>query len=281
MTRAHLPHRGTAPPLGPALGLALVLALALAACGTTAAAAPADRPTAGAAATPSPGAPDTLHVVGLGDSVMAGTNCGCAGIVEEYAAGLARSTRRHVTSTDLSDGGLVTDDVDKGLTDDGDQQQALRTADVVLVTIGANDLYPALDQWRSTSCDATCYGGLAERMGRTLSAVLDKIKALVPPSAQVLVTNYWNVFTDGAMTRRSVGQAQIDFSEDVTDAANRQICAAAQAHSDTCVDLLRPFKGTTAHPVDVTPLLAADGDHPDAAGVVVIVRALLAATRTP
>ena len=276
------PVTGWAGPLrARGLALVLLLALALGACGTTASAAPADPASAGATATPSTEATDTLHVVGLGDSVMAGTNCDCDGIVKEYAAGLAASTQRHVASTDLSAGGLVTDDVDEGLTDDAHQQQALRAADVVLVTIGANDLNPALDKWRSATCDAACYGGLAERMGRTLSTVLDKIKALVPPSAQVLVTNYWNVFTDGAMTRRAVGQAQIDFSEDVTDAANRQICAAAQAHSDTCVDLLVPFKGTTADPVDVTPLLAQDGDHPDAAGVRVIVKALLTATHTP
>ncbi|GAB3667778.1 hypothetical protein GCM10027596_37300 [Nocardioides korecus] len=277
MTRA---CRGATRPLLAAV--LLVLALTLSACGVSSSTAAATPSTSAAGtASSTPGSPTSWHVVGLGDSVMAGTNCDCDGIVKEYAAGLARTTPGRVTTSDLSDGGLVTGDVEKDLTDDSSQQQALRTADVVLVTIGANDLYPALDKWRSATCDETCYGALASRMGRSLSTVLDEIKALVPASAQVLVTNYWNVFTDGAMTRKSVGQAQIDFSEDVTDAANREICAAAVGHGDTCVDLLHPFKGTAAHPVDVTPLLAADGDHPDAAGVAVIVKALLAATKVP
>lgn len=223
----------------------------------------------------------TLHVVGLGDSVMAGTNCGCDGIVEEYADALASRTGSTVRRTDLSAGGLVTGDVDDGLRTDTSQQRALRAADVVLITIGANDLYPALDRWKASSCDSSCYHAVTATMGRHLSGVLDRVESLVGPRTQVLVTNYWNVFTDGAMTRRAAGQAQIDFSEDVTDAANTEICRAARAHSATCVDLLVPFKGTEAAPQDPTPLLAPDGDHPDARGVQVIVQALLRATRTP
>jgi lysophospholipase L1-like esterase len=91
----------------------------------------------------------------------------------------------------------------------------------------------------------------------------------------VLVTDYWNVFTDGDVARSTGGQAQVDWSADVTAAANQQICAAARSAGDVCVDLVPVFKPGGSDP---TPLLAADGDHPNAAGVQATVRALLAST---
>jgi lysophospholipase L1-like esterase len=87
------------------------------------------------------------------------------------------------------------------------------------------------------------------------------------------VTTYWNVFTDGDVARASGGQAQIDWSQDVTVAANDAICSAATAHHDTCVDLYGPIQDG-----DPTDVLAPDGDHPNASGVGVIVQALMADT---
>jgi lysophospholipase L1-like esterase len=240
------------------LGVLLLLA---AACG------------AGSSAAPSP---PTLRVVGLGDSVMAGTHCDCAGLAEEYAAALAHRTGEHVTVKNLGTDGAVTGDLLEDLQGDAGTRSAIAQADVVLVTIGANDLLPQLDQWRSSGCDASCFTAPAAKMGANLAsvlAVMDRIRAGRPGG--VLVTDYWNVFTDGDVARNSGGQAQVDWSTEVTATANRQICAAASAAHDTCVDLVTVFKPGGADP---TPLLADDGDHPNAAGVQAIVRALLAAT---
>ena len=59
---------------------------------------------------------------------------------------------------------------------------------------------------------------------------------------------------------------------------NARIEAAARSHGAVPVDLYAPFKG--AGDVDPTPLLADDGDHPDAAGHALIARVLLAALPT-
>ena len=266
-----------APRDGDVRRSALVAALAalavLAGCSSTAP--PAARsPTA-------PAARRALRVVGLGDSVMAGTNCGCAGITREYAAALARRTNRRVTSSNLAANGLVTGDVLQDLLGSAAHRRVVRRADVVLVTIGANDLLPQFARWQVATCDEGCYRTPAIRMGSTLSRVLDVLDGLRSHrTVPVLVTDYWNVFTDGDVARSAGGQAQVDWSEDVTRAADTQICRAAREHHDRCVDLVRPFKGafSGSGQNDPTPLLAADGDHPNAAGVGVIVQALMAST---
>jgi lysophospholipase L1-like esterase len=209
---------------------------------------------------------------------MAGTHCGCAGLAEEYGAALAARTGDHVNTTNLGVDGMVTGDLLEDLESDAATRAAISPADLVLVTIGANDLLPELDAWQTTGCDQSCFHGPAVRMGHNLARVLTAINALRPGHADtVLVTDYWNVFTDGDVARSAGGQAQIDWATDVTTVANRHICAAARSAGDTCVDLVPAFKAGGADP---TRLLAADGDHPDAAGVRAIVRTLLTATPT-
>jgi lysophospholipase L1-like esterase len=218
----------------------------------------------------------TLRVVGLGDSVMTGAHCDCAGLAEEYASSLADRTGTHVSVQNLGTDGAVTGDLLEDIRSDATTRAAIENADVVLVTIGANDLLPQLDQWRSGGCDQACFAGPAARMGQNLSAILTAVDAVRHGHrGTVLVTDYWNVFTDGDVARTTGGQAQVDWSADVTAAANQQICAAARAARDTCVDLVPVFKPAGADP---TSLLADDGDHPNNAGVQAIVQALLAAT---
>jgi lysophospholipase L1-like esterase len=263
--------------------LALLLAAACASHGTGSGTARASGAASGSPTAPSttqtgstdPNAP-VLHVVGLGDSVMAGTNCGCAGLAEEYGTALGTRDGAHVVVTNLGVGGLVTGDLLEDLQGDQGTRTAIAGADVVLVTIGANDLLPQLDEWRSDGCDESCFSGPAARMGQNLGKVLTALNAArAGHPATVLVTDYWNVFTDGDVARSTGGQAQVDWSADVTAAANDQICTAARTAGDTCVDLVPVFKPSGADP---TALLASDGDHPNAAGVQAIVTALLAAT---
>jgi len=265
-------------------GCLLATAALLAACGThggPAAGPRAPGTTEPVRPAPSPStpaaAPRALRVIGLGDSVMAGTNCGCSGLVEEYAAALGRRTGRPVHVDNLGDNGAVTDDLLADLTSDQHTRSLASQADVVVVTIGANDLMPQLQTRRSSGCPRRCYRTAARDVGRNLSRVLRALRsARGGRTDHVLVTDYWNVFRDGQVALDSGGRAERDWSVRVTDATNAAICRAARSAGATCVDLLRPFKGSGGR--DPTPLLAADGDHPNAAGVRVIVAALVKAT---
>lgn len=225
---------------------------------------------------PSPSAPKrTLHAVGIGDSVMSGTNCGCDGIMAEYARELARSTGQRVSAQNFGVGGYTTSDVLDDLADDADVRSAVSGADVVVVIIGANDLNDDLDRWQNGGCSVSCYQPDVTAMGQRLAKVLAKISALSHGRAEVLVTNYWNVFTDGQVALAN-GADEVRFHLAVTRAANHEIAGRVAAAGDQLVDLVAPFRGSGD--TDPTSLLASDGDHPNAAGVRAIASALVAAT---
>ena len=202
---------------------------------------------------------------------MSGTNCDCDGIPSDYADDLEARTGRRVRATNLGAGGDTTADLLELLRSDGATREAVRRSDVVLVVIGANDLVPQWEQWSASSCDDTCYRPAVGDMQNRLDGVLDTVHRLHPDRASVLVATYWNVFTDGEVARSAGGQKQLDWSNDVTLAADRAIATSARDHGATTVDLYRLFKQDGA--ADPTKLLADDGDHPNSAGVRLIAQA--------
>ena len=228
--------------------------------------------------TPSP-SPDLppLRVVGLGDSVMAGTGCDCHDLLQQYADSLAARTRRTVRADNLGTDGAITDDLLEDLRTDARTRNLVAGADVVVVVVGANDLLPQLQAWRAGSCEHSCFGPPVRQMGDQLARVLAALGAARNGRTDhVLVTDYWNVFQDGQVALDADGQAGLDWSTEVTSAANAAICGAARSAQAACVDLVSPFKGPNGG--DPTRLLADDGDHPNPAGTRVIVRALMGAT---
>ncbi|MGI3782133.1 MAG: SGNH/GDSL hydrolase family protein [Janthinobacterium lividum] len=285
----------------------LVTALLTAACGTVPATpavrtpAPSSAASPSPTATPSPTASTTLDVVGLGDSVTSGEHCDCDDYVTGFGHLLARRTGVKIHVTDDGESGSTSDGLADELsgtgTDDRDLQSDVAGADVVVITMGANDLAPALSAWRSGSCTASCYDPEVAQMRSDLGRLLDRVGTLAdghagvprapasgtdpggeggrPPHVRVLVTTYWNVFTDGDVARKAERPGYLAWSDAVTRQANVAITRVADAHAATLVDLYAPFKG--AGGADPTALLADDGDHPDAAGTALISRTVLAA----
>jgi lysophospholipase L1-like esterase len=210
------------------------------------------------------------RVVGLGDSVPAGSACGCTSYVSLVAAQAASERSRTADVSNLARPGLTSAGLQAQI---GDRtvRAELAAADLVIVTIGANDF----DESRLASSDcpaASCYQDTLAAQRTTLSAILGEVSALHPGGdAAVLVTGYWNVFRDGQVGRDR-GSAYVRASDDLTVADNALIAAVATAQGDTYVDIYTPFKGG-----DDTGLLAGDGDHPNAAGHALIARTLLQA----
>lgn len=239
-------------------------------------------------ADPAAGEPTSrpLTVVGLGDSVTAGAKCDCTNFVDLLATML--SARDHVptTAVNLGVGGLTAAGMVEQLRDTT-VSRTVAAGDVVVITIGANDLQPALDWWDSTQmrvadqggCSGACDDATLDAVGTDVAAVVARVGALRGGRpTQVLVTDYWNVFEDGAIARADRGTAYLAWSDALTRRLNARICAAAAADA-TCVDLYVPFKGDGTE--DPTALLADDGDHPDADGHKVISQALLSALPSP
>lgn len=215
-------------------------------------------------------------VVGLGDSVTAGSACDCTDFITAYAGGLPHPGRASAVPVNLGRGGLTSDGLLSQLSTDAQTRQAVARAGTVVVTIGANDLVPLVEVWRKGGCQAACYEPAAVKTGRTVQRVGQLVHAL-NATARVIVTTYWNVYEDGDVAEALRGASFLRWSDAVTRAANDQICAAARRASALCVDLYAPFKGELGQE-NPTPLLADDGDHPNAAGHQFIARALLQAT---
>jgi lysophospholipase L1-like esterase len=221
-----------------------------------------------------------LRVVALGDSVVAGAACGCRPYPELFGDELAAGVSVPVTTVNLGASGQTTADVVSELAPGGDAVGPISQADVVLVSVGANDLSPALDAWATGGCEPACQAPLLADLQVGMARVLSGIRAdLGGRRADILVTTYWNVFLDGRVARDTMSAGYLPWSETLTDLANAAICDAATFAGATCVDLVHVFKGTDGI-ADPTPLLADDGDHPDAAGQAAIAQALLSAAPT-
>ena len=221
--------------------------------------------------------PGSAVVVGIGDSVTAAAVCGCTGFVESYAAHLPSAAGGPAKAENLGAGSLTAAGLRALMTKPGPTSTGVAEGDVLLVTIGANDLTPLLSRWQSSGCSITCYSPAVDAVGADLSDILAAAKSLRGQRpTRVLVTDYWNVFADGDVARASDGPAYLRWSDELTRALNVSICNAARNAGATCVDLYAPFKGDGSK--NPTALLADDGDHPNAAGNDVISSALLAAT---
>ena len=222
-----------------------------------------------------------LSVVGLGDSVPAGNACGCAPYVELVAGAIENRSGRPVRAENLAQGGLTTSDVLAQLQDPG-VAASVAHADVVLVTVGANDLDGDALAGPSDVPVVTlpAYRDALAEQRADLDALLGRMDDLRRGNrGRVLVTGYWNVFLDGP-EGEDLGPDYVAHSNAVTVADNELVAAVTRAHGDEYVDLYTPFKGTDGHQVAASQL-ASDGDHPSAAGHYLIAETVLGALFRP
>jgi lysophospholipase L1-like esterase len=236
-------------------------------------------PPAVATARSAGGVSRSISVVGIGDSVTSGGNCDCEPFVGLYARDLAYQRGQATSSVNLGVSGSTSSQLLQSVSQPGTVRDQVAKADIVLVTIGANDLIP-LESKQPADCPATCYTPVIDSVGHHVELIVDAARAARPGHPPtVLVTDYWNVFQDGDVGTAENGSAFQSWSDTLTRAESAQVCAAARQAGATCVSLYAPFKGNGS--VNPTSLLAADGDHPNAAGHQLIASTLLAATPRP
>jgi len=236
---------------------------------------PSASPSASPSATPSasPTHSGPYRVVGLGDSVPAGSACDCTSYVSLVGRHEAARLGATASVSNLAQGGLTTGGLWDQLQDSAVRRK-IAAADLVIITIGANDF--DTDSVADDSCSAPglgCFQSTLRQQASQLDAVLKKVDSLLGGrSATVEITGYWNVFLDGDVAAAR-GADYVRNSVALTKAENAQIAKAAEARAATYVDLFTPFKGASGTKND-TALLAGDGDHPDAAGHRKIAKAL-------
>ena len=236
-------------------------------------------PPSATAAPASGGISRSITVVGIGDSVTSGSNCDCEAFVGLFATQLAAQDDVATSSVNLGVPGWTSSQLLAAMTRPGAFRNQVAQADVLLVTIGANDLTP-LESKGPTGCPTTCYTPLIDTAAHNVELIVDAARATNPANpATVLVTDYWNVFQDGDVGTDEHGTAFQSWSDVLTRAESTQICDVARSAGATCVSLYAPFKGSGS--INPTSLLAPDGDHPNAAGHHLIASTLLAAMPPP
>jgi acyl-CoA thioesterase I len=214
--------------------------------------------------------PATPDVLSLGDSVAAGSACGCEPFPVLYARKLAPDGQ----ATNLARSGFTSDDV-LSQVDDPVAQTAIGSASVIVIMIGANDLAAVF----AAGGDTATYHRAAAAVDANVTATLHRIRTIRAASIPILVLGYWNVVEDGDVARADYGAADTAQAATITGYTNEALRAAATTGSATYVPTLAVFKGPTGTG-DPTGLLTSDGDHPNARGHAAIAAALYAAQPT-
>lgn len=220
-----------------------------------------------------------LREVALGDSVTAAHACGCTGFPTRFGRDLTAATGIPVTvDTHGINGATATDALNASR--QPTLHAELQSADVVVLTIGANDVEPLVsavpDPARTAATaawQAQVQAGVQD-VSSSVDALLADLDAS-PRHPQVFVTGYWAVGLDGAVAESAYTPRQAAAQVQLTSEVNDALAADAARHADTYVDLGPVFHGEDGT-VDPTSLLAPDGDHPSALGHAAIAEALLA-----
>ncbi|MBM2623277.1 SGNH/GDSL hydrolase family protein [Actinoplanes sp. LDG1-06] len=196
-------------------------------------------------------------VVTLGDSVPAGTACGCTPFPALYAAEV------HAHDVNLAIPGSTASDVRGNLSSESSE---LASASEVVIMTGANDM-------------AAVFGQPA-RYSTVAAAVEDDVVATVAAIERVhrmpvVLVGYWNVMVDGQVAVSKYGADGVRDAARATDLVNDALSAAATRSGAVFVPTGAAFHGDGGED-DPTGLLAPDGDHPNAAGHAAIAAMLYA-----
>lgn len=251
--------------------LAAALAVVAAVVADRVASAPAGKTGTGAHVQP----PLMRRLVALGDSVAAGTSCGCTPFITLAAQQLSHDQRVPVQADDLAVDGLTSARLLDQVATPAVRAQ-LAGADAVVITIGANDLEAMPLPTGCAALNPACFTLRLKQFQATLPRVVATVRAAASPRTRIVLTGYWNVFLDGVVGARK-GAAYVANSDALTRAVNQTIAQTAAAAGELYLDTQDLFRNT--HDGDDTTLLAADGDHPNAAGHALIARALVTELR--
>jgi lysophospholipase L1-like esterase len=211
-----------------------------------------------------PGAERGASVVALGDSVPAGSACDCRNFVSAYGDLVSRRAPHRAVVTNLAQGGAQSEDVLEQLRQPA-VRHALSDATTVLLMIGANDFYHPFKRVRNGASATTEYRAAARQVRTNVEKTIGQIRLVHDGPVHIVVLGYWNVVEDGKVGRRDYGAGGVEAAESATGWANRALRAAARTGHAMYVSTYQAFKGADGHQ-DPTALLAADGDHPNAAG---------------
>ncbi|MFI5054648.1 MAG: SGNH/GDSL hydrolase family protein [Acidimicrobiia bacterium] len=190
-----------------------------------------------------------------------GSNCDCTPYPPLTASGLAAKTGQSVTAANDAVPGYTTSNVLRQLQSDKAVIDHVRTADVVEIEVGANDVAHS----QACGSNVDCYSPKIPAIETNLHAIVARVHELTAThKVLVVLLDYWSVWLGGQYAVAK-GNAYVDAAATVTDEVNTVIKSTAAKTRSAYVDLRAAFKGPD-YVYDETHYLSNDGDHPNAAG---------------
>jgi lysophospholipase L1-like esterase len=247
--------------------------------------------------TPIPTVARTYRVVAVGDSILANSPryCpGCIGFVTKYGSALSAATGHPVSVENLATLGLQTSGLLAQVRTDATRRAALRSSDVVMVSVGMND-----GPWRHTDdpCDGSvtladppdvviaalerytpiCATAYAEAYRARLQAIFSTIRALHGSRPGIfLALDRYNDWIGYRPPDLPEAPELEQVSPLIVRAWNTVYCEVARANGFTCVDLATRFNGPDGTQGSGN-LVVADFTHPSQQGQDAILALLVAA----
>ena len=214
---------------------------------------------------------------------------GCHLYLDQYAAGLSGSLDRPVTVDNLAVPGAEVAQLLAQVQGFAGPREAIAAADVVVVTIGFNDLpfnrlddpckvapaYPVID-WKALTTE--CMDRVTGEFSADLDAVMREITSLRAgaPTTLLLTTVYDSVLGDNVDPTWDSPDA-VEPAVYAADAYQRATCAAAETYGAACVDTYHVINGPDGRTPAGPFLVPADYTHLGQPGHDAFAAALLAA----
>jgi lysophospholipase L1-like esterase len=216
-----------------------------AACGTDEpSAGPAPSGTATSASTAST-AP-VRSMVAFGDSWPYGAHCnGCTPFPDLYAEAL--DAEAPTGFTNLTEDGGTTESLLAEIRDYAPYRDAIADADVIVISIGANDLEPAFASFGGDTCGPPkglgCFREVADAWGRNMDGILtvfDELRGGRPTAIRVLTQA---IEADPNLTFMFGESFLTDQGAQIVAWQKEEFCGAAARHHAQCVDLRPVLNG--------------------------------------
>ena len=214
-----------------------------------------------AAPTTTPPIPDPAALTALGDSVPAGSACGCSPYPQLTATDITQARGVEMRTWNDAVGGYTSEDVLQQVDHDDQVIDDVRRSSIVLIEVGANDV----EYSHSCGTALTCYTPALPQIETNLREIDARVHRLSAGHAvEIVFLDYWSVWLGGRYAKTK-GADYVATADALTADVDDLIRAEAHASGSRYVDLLTAFRGPD-RAWDETHLLAPDGDHPNAAG---------------
>jgi lysophospholipase L1-like esterase len=222
--------------------------------------------------------------VALGDSVPYGAgDVAGRSFVSLYARFIEQDTGASVRVHNLATDGGTARDLLGQLREDPKLRRAVKSAEILTISIGGNDLESHLADYASNTCggpdNQTCFRAAVAAFKPAWTALLAEVLRLREEKSIIRVTNDYNPFPGNARAAANLGKRITDVFTHYLRQLNAYRCSSAEHVGIPCGDVAKAFNGAnSSESAFAKGLIGTDEfSHPSAKGhrlIAEILRAL-------